>query len=54
MKSFLDFEEKNVELHTIGNYEALLPVAVREGYIKDDSLKTLSDWRKEPPNWQVK
>lgn len=48
------FAEKNVELHTIGNYDALLPVAVQEGYVKDDSLKTLSDWRKDPPNWQVK
>lgn len=46
------FSEKGVKLFTISNYDALLPVAVANGIIESDSLQTLADWRKDPPNWQ--
>jgi orotate phosphoribosyltransferase len=47
------FAAKNVALYTIGNYDSLLPIAARDGYVSDESLQTLADWRKDPPNWQT-
>jgi len=48
------FEAAKVPLFTITNYSALLPVAVHAGYVNGDYLETLSEWRKDPGNWQPK
>lgn len=48
------FNDKDVQLVTIGNYETLLPVAVEAGYISEDALSTLQEWRKNPAIWQPK
>ena len=45
------FENKLVQLITIGDYESLLPVATREGYIEEDALQTLQQWRQNPSIW---
>lgn len=45
------FEEANVQLITLTNYEAVVSEAVRIGYIKPEKVDLLNDWRKDPANW---
>ena len=45
------FEEANVELITLTNYEAVLEVAQETGYITEDELPMLDEWRKDPAHW---
>ncbi len=46
-----NFKEKNVELHTLSNYEFLIEQASETNYIKDEQLNTLMEWRKDPSKW---
>ena len=48
-----NFKEANVELHTLGNYEHLLKLAVAKNYITENELNTLQEWRKSPSTWSV-
>lgn len=45
------FEEANVRLITLTNYEAVVSEAVRIGYIKPEEVDLLNDWRQDPANW---
>lgn len=45
------FENANVELNTLTNYEALIEVAVESGYIKESDLEYLKEWRFSPSTW---
>ena len=45
------FEEANVQLITLTNYEAVVSEAVRIGYIKPEEVDLMNDWRKDPANW---
>ncbi|WP_299061736.1 orotate phosphoribosyltransferase [uncultured Polaribacter sp.] len=47
-----NFEEKNVSLTTLSNYENLLEQALDSNYITDKELITLNDWRKSPSDWK--
>jgi len=47
-----NFEEKNVSLTTLSNYENLLEQALDSNYITDKELITLDDWRKNPSEWK--
>ncbi|MFK8059007.1 MAG: orotate phosphoribosyltransferase [Polaribacter sp.] len=47
-----NFEEKNVGLTTLSNYENLLEQALDSSYITDKELITLNDWRKNPSEWK--
>ncbi len=46
------FEKADVKLMTLSNYNALLEVALGYGYIKDEELAELKEWRKDPANWR--
>ncbi|APY09960.1 orotate phosphoribosyltransferase [Seonamhaeicola sp. S2-3] len=46
-----NFEEANVKLQTLGNYESLLEQALETKYISEDQLKTLSEWNTNPSEW---
>ena len=48
-----NFDNKNVKLITLSNYEALLPKALGMGYVTESQLVTLGEWRKEPEVWGV-
>lgn len=50
-KSRKAFEDANVELTTLSNYEALIDVAHERGYVKDSDLEVLKDWRYSPSTW---
>ena len=45
------FEDANVELITLSNYDALLDEAVDSNYITDSDLELLREWRFSPETW---
>ena len=47
-----NFDDKNVRLTTLSNYENLLEQALDSNYITDKELVTLNDWRKSPSDWK--
>jgi len=47
-----NFEKKQLDLHTLADYEHLIEQASETGYIKDEQLNTLMEWRKNPSQWQ--
>ena len=53
-RSKTNFEEKNIELHTLSNYEALLEQALDTGFINDKELNVLSQWNSNPSEWVIK
>ncbi len=46
------FKDANVQLYTLTNYEAVVSEAVRIGYIAEEDVALLNDWRKDPANWK--
>ena len=47
-----NFKDRNLQLHTLSNYENLLQQAADTHYISENELNTLQDWRKAPDAWQ--
>ncbi|MBQ9287777.1 MAG: orotate phosphoribosyltransferase [Bacteroidaceae bacterium] len=48
------FQEAQVKLVTLTNYEAVLEVALQTGYIQDTDVPVLNQWRKDPAHWEGK
>lgn len=46
-----NFAEAGVKLVCLSHYDALLPQAVESKYIDESTLKSLSEWRKNPGEW---
>lgn len=46
------FKDANVELVTLTNYEAVVAQALATGYIKEEDVELLNQWRKSPSEWQ--
>ncbi|HNQ67795.1 MAG TPA: orotate phosphoribosyltransferase [Bacteroidales bacterium] len=46
------FEEANVKLVTLSNYEALIDHAIETGYVSQADLNLLKEWRLDPGNWK--
>lgn len=45
------FQEANVKLITLTNYEAVVETALETGYIRNEDVPLLNDWRKNPSEW---
>ncbi len=45
------FKEAGIKLMTLSNYEAMLEVALKTGFIANKDIKTLQEWRQDPENW---
>jgi len=45
------FADAGVQLFTLSNYEAVLAVALRTGYVQESQLPVLREWRNDPANW---
>lgn len=45
------FADAKVRLITLTNYEAVLEVAKEIGYITEEQIPTLNEWRNDPANW---
>ena len=48
-----NFEDENVTLHTLSNYESVLEQALDTNYINNDQLETLSQWNANPSEWNA-
>ena len=48
-----NFENANVELTTLSNYENLLHLAVAKNYISEEEQITLQKWSKNPSTWNA-
>jgi orotate phosphoribosyltransferase len=46
-----NFEKAEVDLRTLSNYSSLLDLAVQGGYINQEQLSGLHEWRKDPAKW---
>ena len=46
-----NFKDNNVELTTLSDYNHLLEQAIETNYIKQNELKTLENWCKNPDQW---
>ena len=47
------FADADVKLITLTNYEAVVAEALRTGYIADDPVPMLQEWRKDPAHWNA-
>ncbi|MCK9160800.1 MAG: orotate phosphoribosyltransferase [Bacteroidaceae bacterium] len=47
------FKTAKVEYVTLTNYEAVLEEALRTGYIEEDDIEVLNEWRKDPAHWGI-
>jgi len=45
------FAEAGVELVTLTNYEAVVETALATGYIKQEHVPMLAEWRRDPAKW---
>ena len=45
------FEDANVELTTLSNYDTLVEVASEIGYIRESDIEVLKEWRFSPSTW---
>lgn len=46
-----NFEEKDVKLSVLSNYNALIASALEHGYITMEQVESLSQWRVQPDIW---
>ena len=46
------FREAGVRLVTLTDYEAVVEEALRTGYISQDDVPLLAEWRKNPSEWK--
>lgn len=47
-----NFENAQVTLHTLSDYEHLLQQAEKSNFITEEEYKILLQWRKDPANWK--
>lgn len=47
-----NFEKEDVKLYCLSDYSSLLPQALEQGYVSEEDMNTLADWRKGPDTWQ--
>lgn len=46
------FDQANIELTPLSNYQALIEMAVETGEITKDQVQTLMAWRENPADWE--
>lgn len=46
------FKEANVKLVTLTDYQHVVEKALETGYIKQEDVPMLDEWRKDPANWK--
>ncbi|HMX40116.1 MAG TPA: orotate phosphoribosyltransferase, partial [Saprospiraceae bacterium] len=50
-KAATAFAEKGLPFQTLTNYDALVQEAARIGYISEEDLSALQQWRENPEGW---
>ncbi len=47
-----NFKNKAIRCETLSNYHTLLETAKNAGYVKENDIETLKEWRQDPANWK--
>lgn len=47
-----NFSNAGIKLVCLSDYDALLPIAVKQNYITSEMLDSLAEWRKDPGSWK--
>lgn len=47
-----NFKRADCPVQTLTNYETMIDIALQEGYLRKEDVKSLTDWRKDPANWK--
>ena len=47
-----NFKKEHIELHTLSDYQHLANLAFETGYIREEQLETLMEWRENPSTWK--
>ena len=47
-----NFDEAGVKLDTLSNYNTMIELAIEQGYVHQDELETLREWRLDPACWK--
>ena len=47
-----NFKKANIDLHTLSDYHHLANLASETGYIREEKLETLMEWRENPSTWK--
>lgn len=47
-----NFRKAGVALDTLSNYNAMISLAVEQGYVHADEIETLKEWRQNPSEWR--
>lgn len=50
-KAVQRFEEADIQMYTLTDYSTLIEVASEHGYVDDNALQTLAEWREQPETW---
>ena len=50
-KSRKKFEDKEVPLYTLTDYNTLIEVAIKEEFVEPNQLNFLNSWREDPEQW---
>lgn len=50
-KAVDSFKEANVDLTILSDYDTLISVASKTGYVSENEIEALSSWRKDPASW---
>ena len=45
------FEQNGLELATLTDYETLITIALENGFVKEENLELLNQWRMTPETW---
>ncbi|MGB0896464.1 MAG: orotate phosphoribosyltransferase [Flavobacteriaceae bacterium] len=48
-----NFNQANVTLHTLSNYDNLIEQALETNYISSDAINTLKEWKANPSEWNT-
>lgn len=46
-----NFKNYACELHCLSDYDHLIESALEKGYIGEEDIKSLKDWKQDPANW---
>ncbi|PZX16097.1 orotate phosphoribosyltransferase [Breznakibacter xylanolyticus] len=47
-----NFEKAGVKLNCLSDYTTLIQVASKTGYVSENDIEALNEWRKDPANWK--
>jgi len=50
-KSMTKFDEKEIPLYTLTDYQTLIEVAIKKDFVKAEHLHQLNRWRENPEKW---